>query len=174
MAFTTAQLQALAAQILALSACEHAQIHHILCRHGVPYTRNRNGVLVDLNRVPGEVLEQIATYVDFCKSDDRAAADYERQLYSSAHPAQPPQPARQAAQAPPLVGGGGSGVEAAAADGECELSDKLRAFVARLQAPPTAWRRGCATTRGPTQMVAMYRRGRWAELPSTLAPEPAP
>ena len=60
-------IERLKEQIDTLDAVEHAQIFAILKRHAREFTRTDMGVYVSLDKLSKECIEEITTYIDYCK-----------------------------------------------------------------------------------------------------------
>lgn len=77
---TSRSKKLLANQISTLSETEHMEILKILDEHGVPMTRNANGVFLNLTTLDSDIIQQIERFVDFSISNKASLDDYDRRL----------------------------------------------------------------------------------------------
>ena len=63
-----------------LGRTEHQEIFNILQRHGVTYSRNSNGVFVNLSLLPDVVIQEMERFVDFCVRNKNSLDEYEKRL----------------------------------------------------------------------------------------------
>ena len=60
-----------------LGTSELDQLFKLLHKNKCPYTRNNHGIFVNLSWLSDEILEQIETYVEFCKKSQSEVERYE-------------------------------------------------------------------------------------------------
>ena len=67
-------------RIQELGPTEHAEIFKMLSEHGVDYTRNSNGIFVNLSCVPAAVLNSLNTFVSFYIDNNHSLNEYDKRL----------------------------------------------------------------------------------------------
>lgn len=80
----------LASKIESLTNTEHAEIFRMLQRgvkQGVTYTHNQNGVFYNLNDISEEVLNEVASFVDYCVRNATLLQEYDKNLLMRKHDA---------------------------------------------------------------------------------------
>lgn len=60
-----------------LGTSELDELFKLLHKNKCPYTRNNHGIFVNLSWLSDEILEQIETYVEFCKKSQSEVQRYE-------------------------------------------------------------------------------------------------
>ena len=80
MGVSVRQRQLLKQRVDELGQTEHLEIFRLLERHGVPYTRNSNGVFINLTIVPENVIIELQRFVDFCMSNKASLDEYDKRL----------------------------------------------------------------------------------------------
>jgi hypothetical protein len=63
-----------------LGPTEHEEIFKILTSIGVDHTKNKNGVFINLSRVPDAVVDRIKKFVDFCLENKTNLDEYDKRL----------------------------------------------------------------------------------------------
>lgn len=72
--------QLLAQRISELGPTEHKEIYGILNTHSVEYTRNSNGVFVNMTTLPDVILSIIEQFVSFCHDNKLILDEYDKRL----------------------------------------------------------------------------------------------
>jgi hypothetical protein len=67
-------------KIDALTATEHEEVLRILMQHGIGFSRNSNGLFVDLAAVPDVVVGKIHDFVRFCVQNTPTLEAYDHRL----------------------------------------------------------------------------------------------
>lgn len=62
----TGRRKKLSEKIEKLGAIEHGEIFRKLKMHSLGYTQNNNGIFFDITDLPGEIVDEIALFVDHC------------------------------------------------------------------------------------------------------------
>lgn len=73
----TERYKKLAAAVEALSETEVEEIFKMIHKYGCNYTKNNNGVFVNLAWLPEDLLAQLERYVEFCNKSDIEIRKYE-------------------------------------------------------------------------------------------------
>jgi hypothetical protein len=73
----TERYRKLAVAVDGLSFMEIEEIFKMIHQHGCNYTKNNNGVFVNLAWVPEDLLVQLEQYVEFCNKSDIEIRKYE-------------------------------------------------------------------------------------------------
>lgn len=76
----TRQRDLIAQRTAELGPTEHQEIFRILQSHGVPYTKNNNGIFVNLSYVKDEIIKELQGFVDFCFSNKSSLDEYDKKL----------------------------------------------------------------------------------------------
>lgn len=74
---TTERYRKLVAAVDCLSEMETEEIFKMIHNYGCNYTKNNNGVFVNLVWIPEELLAQLERYVEFCNKSDIEIRKYE-------------------------------------------------------------------------------------------------
>lgn len=72
--------KALFEKINSLSSTEHEEIYRIINDNNVNISRNRNGIFFNISSVDDDIVDQIATFVDYCISNKDQLDEYDKKL----------------------------------------------------------------------------------------------
>jgi hypothetical protein len=72
--------KALKDYIATLGPFEHGEIFRMFEHHNVPYTRNKNGIFVNITSLDPTILEELAVFVKFCQKNNEELEDYDKRL----------------------------------------------------------------------------------------------
>jgi hypothetical protein len=64
----------------ALGPTEHQEMFRMLQRHGVQFTKNSNGVFVNLSHVDDAVIAELQAFVDFCLDNKTSLDEYDKRI----------------------------------------------------------------------------------------------
>lgn len=79
--FTVRQRRILAHRIdHELGPTEHFEIYKMLCRHNIVYTKNNNGIFVNLSTLDDKVVDNIQRFVEFYIDNKKKLDEYDKQL----------------------------------------------------------------------------------------------
>jgi len=63
------KLKLLKKEIESLQENEHLEILKIINKSSIKYSENKNGIFVNMNRLPDNIIEEIQSFLKFCKSN---------------------------------------------------------------------------------------------------------
>lgn len=63
-----------------LGATAHAEIFRMLNREHVDYTKNKNGMFVNLSVIDDKLMDDIVTFVDYCIDNNKILEEYDKKL----------------------------------------------------------------------------------------------
>lgn len=78
--YSTRDRKALMQRIHELSSTAHMEIFRMLKRQHVSHTRNKNGMFINLSVVEDNLLDEIASFVDYCIDNSRNLENYDKLL----------------------------------------------------------------------------------------------
>ena len=78
--FNTRSRKIIKQKIEELGSTAHMEIFRKLKREHVDYTRNKNGMFINLSVVHDTLLEEISAFVDYCIDNDRSLEEYDKKL----------------------------------------------------------------------------------------------
>ena len=67
--FSVEKLKLLKKEIESLQENEHLEILKIINKSSIKYSENKNGIFVNMNRLPDSIIEEIQNFLNFCKSN---------------------------------------------------------------------------------------------------------
>lgn len=67
--FSVEKLKLLKKEIESLQENEHLEILKIINKSSIKYSENKNGIFVNMNRLPDNIIEEIQSFLNFCKSN---------------------------------------------------------------------------------------------------------
>jgi hypothetical protein len=79
-ALTVRDRKLLMQRIQELGATEHEEIFKMFQARDVEYTRNSNGIFVNLTAVPDDLVRQMRRFVDFCMENKSSLDEYDKRL----------------------------------------------------------------------------------------------
>ena len=63
------KLKILKKDIESLQENEHLEILKIINKSSIKYSENKNGIFINMNRLPTDIIDEIKEFLEFCKSN---------------------------------------------------------------------------------------------------------
>ena len=63
------KLKLLKKEIESLQENEHLEILKIINKSSIKYSENKNGIFINMNKLSGEIINEIKDFLDFCRTN---------------------------------------------------------------------------------------------------------